>query len=133
MLFLSDELLSQLRACIDEKAPEWRLHAASTVLLLGEIVFGASPAWVDVSGWQHLDQSVWHSSEAGVGRSALVCTAAAAIDDVMVPVLFAANEGTGCAARIRVPLLDIDCPRRRGHSVEAQVVRPCRQIRASRA
>lgn len=90
----TDELLSQLRACVDEKAQEWRLRAASAMLVLSEVIYGASPAWTDISGWRHLDAASWHMNEAGMFQAALVSTAAAAVDEVMSPALFSASEGT---------------------------------------
>ena len=104
----ADELLAQLRACVDEKAHDWRMHAASTVLLLGEIIYGASPAWTDVCGWQHLDPVAWHMSEEGVCRASLVSTAAAAVDDAMAPALFSANEGARVAGSPTQHLLPTD-------------------------
>ena len=70
------------------------MHAASTVLVLGEVLYGASPAWTEISGWQHLDETAWHMNEAGMFNAALISTAAAAVDEVTMPATFSANEGT---------------------------------------
>jgi uncharacterized protein YjeT (DUF2065 family) len=100
----ADEFLSQLRACVDEKAHDWRLRAASTVLVLGELIFGASPAWADIAGWRQLDAQAWHINEAGMRRAGLVSTAAAAVDEVMAPVTFEATEGTLLIPALRSPV-----------------------------
>lgn len=75
------------------------MRAASAVLVLGEVIYGASPAWTDIAGWRHLDAAAWHMNEAGMFQAALVSTAAAAVDEVMSPALFAASEGARATTR----------------------------------
>ena len=91
---LTDEFLSELRAIVDDKPPNWRLHAASAVLVLGEVIFGASTAWSDITGWRHLASEVWGMSDASMHRAALAHIAASAVDEISAPAtLTAAHEG----------------------------------------
>lgn len=83
-----------MRALVEEMPPNWRMHAASTVLVLGEVIFGASTAWSDLKNWHHLASDVWGMSDAGMHSAVLVDAAAAAIDEICAPATLAAHEGT---------------------------------------
>ena len=90
----ADEFLSDLRTLVEEKLANWRLHAASTVLVLGEVIFGASPAWSEITGWRHVASEAWTMTDAGMHCAALAATAAAALDEITAPVTLAATEGS---------------------------------------
>lgn len=102
----ADEFLSELRTLVEERPPAWRLLAASTVLVLGEVIFGASTAWSDVTGWRHLASEAWGINDAGMHHTALVSTAAAAVDEIGASATMAANEGTPASAHTRRWFLD---------------------------
>ena len=63
------------------------------MLVLGEIVFGASPSWGDIAGWKHFDAESWLVSEESMFQGALVSTAAATLDEIMAQVSVSANDG----------------------------------------
>jgi len=101
----ADEFLFELRTLVEEKPPNWRLHAASTVLVLGEVIFGASPAWSEITGWRHLASEAWAMTDAGMHCAALASSAAFAVDEIAAPATLAANEGTRQHARKNSELL----------------------------
>ena len=70
---------------MESGAADWRPRAASLVLVLSEVTFGASPAWSGLHSLADSTRDDWQIAENEIsGRhAALVAAASAAVDEFM--------------------------------------------------